>query len=444
MARERKDGRLSEIWQSCALSPPDLIFIAKDRISVPAHRSLLLPLSEKMRSLVEDSVCCGDAQVLVDGVSSSAIQAVIGLVYVGKYKTGQVSVEEIVEAGIALGLPFTKESLIEEKEKDKLDPNCGDGADLEKYSWTQRLGSVRIRVPLPQAVKAEANVAVIVKNRVFQVSVNGSPVIKRELSKEVQRELDFKLVEKKVALVVLHKVQKELWSSLFTKDPEINLQEVERRQKLEWEQLLPIYIECELKISREEGVMCRHEGCEKKFWGEKEREEHEKSVHQGQRLNCDHCEKSYSLSAKTSLMRHMLIEHNINVKCNKCGKQFDEFNNYMTHRREVCSKRYYYGKQSLMGNVEKLGEEKSDTSLKTLSGKSKCLFCGQITLSKHMSRHMREKHNSTHPNRPKDLDFNKDLVEAGLKPDPAKCPICDKKFKNVRSLPRHMKTAHEK
>ena len=58
-------------------------------------------------------------------------------------------------------------------------------------------------MPLPQAVKAEANVAVIVKNRVFQVlyfcdhailtsqfffrqvSVNGSPVIKRELSKEV-------------------------------------------------------------------------------------------------------------------------------------------------------------------------------------------------------------------------------------------------------------------
>ena len=31
---------------------------------VVAHRGLLLPLSEKIRSLVEDSVCCGDAQVI--------------------------------------------------------------------------------------------------------------------------------------------------------------------------------------------------------------------------------------------------------------------------------------------------------------------------------------------------------------------------------------------
>ena len=45
---------------------------------------------------------------------------------------------------------------------------------------------------------------------------------------------------------------------------------------------------------------------------------------------------------------------------------------------------------------------------------------------------------------PEEIDFNKDLVEAGLKPGPAKCPICDKKFKNERSLPSHMKTAHGK
>ena len=53
---------------------------------------------------------------------------------------------------------------------------------------------------------------------------------------------------------------------------------------------------------------------------------------------------------------------------------------------------------------------------------------------------------------PEEIDFNKDLVEAGLKPGVLFvsylcliwCPICDKKFKNERSLPSHMKTARGK
>ena len=192
--------------------------------------------------------------------------------------------------------------------------------------------------------------------------------------------------------------------------------------------------------------MCRFEGCEKKFWGESGREEHEKSVHLGQRLKCDHCEKSFSFSAKTSLMRHMLIKHDVLVKCAKCAESFDNFNTYVTHRRQKCNKMEHYGEKSVMRNALRLGEPhpKFKSGLKTLSGKSKCLFCGQITLNKNMARHMREKHNSTSPSMPKELDYNRDLIEAGIKPDPAKCPICEKKFKNVRSMPSHMKTAHGK
>ena len=201
-------------------------------------------------------------------------------------------------------------------------------------------------------------------------------------------------------------------------------------------------------MSRDEGEMCRHEGCEKRFYGQKERGEHEKSAHQGHRLNCDHCEKSYS--AKTSLMRHMLLEHDVLVKCAECGKSFDDFDTYLIHRRKKskCKKSHKFGfsRKSFKRNVVRLGEPdpKFKSVLNTLSGKSKCLFCGQITLNKNMARHMRERHNSTSPSQPKQLDYKWHLIEAGIEPDPAKCPICEKKFKNVRSLPSHMKTAHGK
>ena len=116
--------------------------------------------------------------------------------------------------------------------------------------------------------------------------------------------------------------------------------------------------------------MCRFEGCEKKFWGEAGREEHEKSVHRGQRLKCDHCEKSYSFSAKTSLMRHMLIKHDILVKCAKCAESFDDFNTYLTHRRQKCNK-MDYGEKSVMRNAVRLGEPHPKF-------KSRLKFCCQI------------------------------------------------------------------
>lgn len=200
-----------------------------------------------------------------------------------------------------------------------------------------------------------------------------------------------------------------------------------------------------LQAARERGEMCRYDGCEKRFYEDKRREDHEKTVHERKGLKCEHCEKSFVTSAKSSLMRHMLIKHGISVKCTKCTKSFDNFNSYVTHRRQICNVQTHF-KTSHRLNVERLGEPdpkiKSGKVLKTLSGESKCLLCGQITKNTNMARHMREKHNSTSANMPELPDYNKDLIKVGARPDPAKCIICDKKFKNVRSIPRHMKAAH--
>ena len=119
--------------------------------------------------------------------------------------------------------------------------------------------------------------------------------------------------------------------------------------------------------------MCHYDGCEKRFYKAKARREHEKSAHEGNGLKCDHCEKSFVTSAKTSLMRHMLIKHGISVECSKCAKSFVDFNCYVTHRRQICNKKSHF-KQAYHSKVERLGEPhpKVKGLLKALSGESKC------------------------------------------------------------------------
>jgi len=464
MVRKKDAGYISERWRFCTQSPPDLAFITKDGVKVEAHQALLLPLSHHLRSVVENSVCCGEAQVFVDGVTSTALEAAIQLVYVGTHKMTQVSQEDVVEVGRVLGLPFTRDKLCvdgEKGEQGKLIPNSGDGADLESYSWTQTRKSLMIRVPLARPAKSRASVRVSVwKNRLKIIQDHGRSykIMDKELMKEVSKQSGHKpgksaawtpswgLVDKKFVVVDLEKVQHEWWNKLVPTDPEINLDEVERRAKLDFgEEKITSFREYDFKVARGMGEMCQHDGCERRFYAVKRREEHEKTVHEGKGLKCDHCEKTFVTSAKSSLMRHMLIKHGISVKCTKCSLSFDDFNSYVTHRRQICNKQSHFT-TAYRRNVERLGSPdpkfKSGKVLKTLSGETKCLLCGQITKNKNMARHMREQHNSTSANMPDKPDYDKDLIEIGVKPDPAKCNICGKKFKNVRSISRHMKNSH--
>merc|ERR1719234_1387241 len=79
----------------------------------------MLPLSPNLNSIVNKLHCCGINQVLVDGISKSALEAAVELVYTGAHIVGRhgVSVEEVVEAGAALGLPFSAENIYGDSER---------------------------------------------------------------------------------------------------------------------------------------------------------------------------------------------------------------------------------------------------------------------------------------------------------------------------------------
>merc|ERR1712004_7246 len=117
----------------------------------------------------------------------------------------------------------------DEADKGKMKPNDGNGADLDKYSWTQTLQEIELRVPLGGAYKSK-DLVVSIEKKHLKIGVKGKePIIDCDLPKEVKlEESTWTLQDKKVMMVQLEKVnQMEWWSKLVTTDPEINTKKVQ-------------------------------------------------------------------------------------------------------------------------------------------------------------------------------------------------------------------------
>jgi len=124
----------------------------------------------------------------------------------------------------------------DEENDGKLAPNAGNGSQTDKYSWTQTLQEIEVRIPVPPGTRAKQLDIGIKAGHIKIGFIGKTPLIDDDFEKTVKpAELYWTLEDGKTIVLSLTKFnQMEWWSRLVKKEPEINTRKVQpENSKLE-------------------------------------------------------------------------------------------------------------------------------------------------------------------------------------------------------------------
>lgn len=129
--------------------------------------------------------------------------------------------------------PEAKKAPVKDVEDDEgtgMDPNAGNGADLEHYQWVQTLDDVEVRVPFKVGFPVTSrDVQISIEKKHLRLALKGHPpVIDGDLYAEIKTDSSAWVIENKKVVVISFEKMKgmEWWRFLIKGDPEINTRKV--------------------------------------------------------------------------------------------------------------------------------------------------------------------------------------------------------------------------